>query len=121
MSTQAHREEHLVESEEIIVILYRRVRLSARPSISVMLLIPPVIEGDDDVLIKDIFVPPELHLFTGIVNHLIDYLISLTPANLIIYYLKSINILRATYHGGKLEGNQCSRIVNNLDQIELLI
>ena len=82
---------------------------------------PPLIEGEDNVFIKDIFVPPELHIFTGIVNHIIDFLITLTPSDLIINYFKSKNIVRASYHGGKFEGNQCSKIMNKLDEMELML
>lgn len=81
----------------------------------------PLLQGDDSVRIDDIFVPPELHLFTGVVNYMIDYIADLTPADFIIDFFKSKNIVRKDYQGGKFEGNQCSRIMEHLDQMETMI
>ena len=49
---------------------------------------PPLLRGDDSVPIIDIFVPPELHLFTGTVEVLISHLIDVTPGDFIIDFLK---------------------------------
>lgn len=79
----------------------------------------PLFDGDDEVEILDIFCPPELHLYTGSVNYLVEYLIKLTPHDYILDILKQ-NV-RKGYMGSSFEGNQCSEIMGMIDQLQSTI
>lgn len=86
----------------------------------------PLIKAPPDVLTLDLFPPMELHLKLGIVNnlckHLDEALISKKcPMKLSEWYGKSLNIRRPKYHSGEFEGNQCNKLLNNLDELQRMI
>ena len=86
----------------------------------------PLAKGPPNVIILLKFPPMELHIKLGVVknlcNHLRDVLISLEmPLRLVEWYEKSLNIKRPNYHGGEFEGNQCNKLLQNLDMLQVMI
>ena len=81
---------------------------------------PLLFNEDDDVnqLVLDRMPPPALHLKL-VVNHFVKELFKVCPE--IIDWLKASprHIVFEPYFGGKtLEGGQCSKVLNNLDDLE---
>ena len=77
-----------------------------------------IVRGSDETLIIDVLPPMELHLLLGIVNHLFKALIAVWqnaerwPA--------SLNIEMSEYHSGQFEGNNCRKLLNNVDTLQRL-
>ena len=60
--------------------------------------------------------PPELHLLIGPTQHLIDQLCKVWPE--CEDWLSSLHITRSEYFGGALEGNDCRKILKNINKLE---
>ena len=82
---------------------------------------PPIIQGDDLVIILDVLVPHELRQFIGTVCLFIDYLGDICPDNFILNFLKRNYNIMKRYDGGTFVGNQCSVILKNVDELEAQI
>ena len=79
----------------------------------------PIIGSDDpdtSVLFK--IPPPPLHtILLGPVNHIIDNLKKNHPR--LEKILEKLNIQKAKYHGQKFEGNQCRKILQNINKLKI--
>ena len=60
--------------------------------------------------------PPELHLLSGPTLHLYDSLDKLWPG--VISWLDSINVKKTDNQGGSLEGNDCTKMLKNIEKLE---
>ena len=79
----------------------------------------PIMENvDTSMPVLDIVPPPELHLMLGPVNHMYDELnkVWLKSED----WLKSCYVKKSDYHGGKFEGNECRKLLKNIDSLENL-
>ena len=79
---------------------------------------PPILSGADDTLILDILPPPELHLLLGIVNHIFQKMKSVWPNA--EKWPTSLNMKLSPYHGGMFEGNDCGKLLRNVDRLQQL-
>ena len=61
---------------------------------------PSLVRGEVDTPVIHVIPPPELHLMLGPVNHLYDELNKIWPQS--EEWLKSCNVKKSDYHGGKL-------------------
>lgn len=81
-----------------------------------------LIKAPADILILDLFPPPELHLLLGSVNNLYDHLdktlISIKSPMKLIDWAKSLNVHHSKYNSGDFEGNQCNKLLYNLDELQ---
>lgn len=77
----------------------------------------PLFDQPDLTFILDLIPPPELHLLLGVVNRIFDELNKLWGNNLAYAWAKSRNIIRAEYRGGGLEGNQCRKLLEALEDL----
>ena len=64
------------------------------------------------------FLPPELHLMLCPVNQLYDELNNVWPRS--EEWLKSCFIKRSEYHGGSFEGNECRKLLKNIESLKQL-
>lgn len=67
----------------------------------------------------DIVPPPALHIKLGIVNKLYDELKKLHPT--LDDWPKALFIMKEQYHGQCFEGNECSRLLKNLDMLQNML
>ena len=78
----------------------------------------PIISGSNETLILDIVPPPELHLLLGVVNQLFRMLQAVWPdANT---WPSSLKMDLSPYHGGMFEGNECRKLLRNVDKLQQL-
>lgn len=77
---------------------------------------PPLIKMDDSTLILDVIPPMELHLLLGIVNHLFKNLSELWPGAK--EWPTLLHIQLQPYHGGHFAGNECHKLLQNLDILQ---
>lgn len=63
--------------------------------------------------------PPVLHIKLGIVNKLYTELLKLFPN--LDDWPKSLYIMKENYHGQTFEGNECNRLLTNLDMLSNMI
>ena len=82
----------------------------------------PLLHGPDTMLVLDRFPPPVLHLKLRTVNHICDKLSELTKKkcdmDIVLEFTKENWIVRKNYHGGNYQGNQCNKILANVDLLE---
>ena len=52
----------------------------------------------------------------GATNSPIDLLIKVYGADQVEKWLGEIHVIRHGYHGGSMDGNNCNRLLDNLDQ-----
>ena len=76
---------------------------------------PSLIRGEDETPVIHAIPPPELHLMLGPVNHLYDELNKVWPES--EEWLRSCNVKKADYHGGKFEGNECRKLLDNVHKL----
>ncbi len=79
---------------------------------------PPLINMADSVLILDVIPPMELHLLLGIVNHLFKNLSELWPGAK--EWPTLLHIQLQPYHGGHFAGNECHKLLQNIDILQRL-
>ena len=78
---------------------------------------PPIFDVDDQgTPVIHVIPPPELHLLLGPTNHLIDALSKVWPG--CIAWLQSLNLYKEEYFGGTYEGNECRKILKNIDSLK---
>ena len=84
-----------------------------------------LIKAPPDVLTLDIFPPMELHLLLGVVNNIYDHLnealIAIKSPMKLIKWPEALHIQQPKYHDGDFEGNQCNKLLENLDQLQRMI
>ena len=79
---------------------------------------PPILSGANDTLILDILPPPELHLLLGVVNHIFQKMKSVWPNA--EKWPASLNMKLGPYHGDMFEGNDCRKLLRNVDELQQL-
>ena len=69
-----------------------------------------------DLFISDpkIIVPCELHILSGVINHIFDHL-KKTDKETVRCWEKNSNVFRKGYHGGSFTGGQCRSLLQNRD------
>ena len=78
----------------------------------------PIINASDAYFVLDVLPPMELHLLLGVVNHLLQSLSKIwTHAP---EWLALLHIQQQPFHGGQLAGNECRKLLKNLDALERL-
>ena len=92
---------------------------------------PPLLIGRREDLVLLLVPPPGLHLLLRSTNHIwvkleelwVEYVTDETPEdqptppNPAEEFAKSIYMVRAEYHGGEFEGNQCERLLKNTEKL----
>ena len=78
----------------------------------------PIITGSSDSLILELIPPMELHLLLGVVNHLYKSLKNVWPKA--SQWPAALYIDEEPFHGGHFAGNQCYKLLNNLDLLQHL-
>ena len=73
----------------------------------------PIIPGDDTERILDICAPPELHLMQGILKHIFDSIYK--EWDNVTSWLSHINVNQKNYHHGTFVGNDCLKMLKNID------
>ena len=85
---------------------------------------PPIVEGEDEDKILELFVPMELHLLLGIIEKLLHELKrnvfpSLSDGKkFMTTFFKDNSITVGVKQGGKLDGNACRDFLNAIDNLE---
>ena len=78
----------------------------------------PLLPGDANERILDICAPPELHLMQGITKHIFDKMNG--EWSDVYLWLKGINVNQKNYHHGSFVGNDCMKMLKNLDLLQQL-
>ena len=85
----------------------------------------PLIGYDDSCYVLDIIPPMQLHLMLGIVNRLYNFLDKVLVASKNSMKAKDwsdkLSISRRHYWGGEFIGNQCSKLLDNVDILERML
>ena len=76
----------------------------------------PLITGDDDEYTLNICAPPQLHIMQGIVKHVYDRMYEDWSG--VKLWLTQINIKQKKYHRGAFVGNDCIRMLKNVDRLQ---
>ena len=81
----------------------------------------PLLIGEDDLStpVLNIVPPPALHIKLGIVNKLYSELLKLFPR--LDEWPQSLYITKENYHGHTFEGNECNRLLKNLDMLAKML
>ena len=79
---------------------------------------PPILSGANDTLILDILPPPELHLLLEVVNQIFQKMKSVWPNP--EKWPTSLNVKLSPCHGGMFEGNNCRKLLRNVDRLQQL-
>ena len=77
---------------------------------------PSLLEIPGSTLIIDVIPPMELHLMLGIVNHLFQQHQSIWPQ--CKEWPKKLHIQEQPYHGGHFAGNDCHKLLQNVDLLQ---
>jgi hypothetical protein len=80
---------------------------------------PPLIDGEDTTLVLDVIPPMELHLLLGIVNHLFKNLLQCWAGA--TEWTSKLNIQMQPFHGGQFAGNDCHKLLQNVDLLQKLV
>lgn len=75
-----------------------------------------LIKGESQLLIIDLYPPPELHLMLGVVNHL--YKAIEHEWSGVQQWAETCHVERQAYHGGSFDGNSCRKLLKNVDQLQ---
>ena len=78
----------------------------------------PLLEGPDSALVLDLIPPPELHLMLGVVNKIFDSLNEEWGEDRAYEWGAKNYIIRTSYRGGSMEGNQCRQLLMKLGLLE---
>ena len=78
-------------------------------------------EADAEKLILDFCPPPELHLLLGAVNKAVKLLEEKIPKAIVKEWVSFAEAQRNAYHGGTFNGNNCKRLVDSVDYLEVLL
>ena len=76
---------------------------------------PSILTGDDNTPLVVILPTPELHLLLGTVNHICDKMEELWPD--VTQWFNGLHIQRTDYQGGQFEGNDCCKLLKNVDKL----
>jgi hypothetical protein len=81
----------------------------------------PLLIGNHDTstAVLDIVPPPSLHIKLGIVNKLYAELLKLFPG--LDQWPQDLYIIKESYHGQTFEGNECNRLLQNLDMLSNIL
>ena len=78
----------------------------------------PIISGKTDSLVLELIPPMELHLLLGVVNHIYKTLKTAWPRA--TEWPASLHINEEPFHGGHFAGNDCHKLLQNLDLLQHL-
>ena len=81
----------------------------------------PLIKGNLKDLILKLIPLPELHIFLGGTNHIFDNANDRCEEDEAYDWAFQNGIVREDYHGGQLNGPNCSKLLRNLDSLELVL
>ena len=85
----------------------------------------PLVSGSSCLSILDLIPPMELHLMLGVVNRLFttlsDALREAGSSMTADDWAKELGISRSTYHGGQFEGNQCRKMLKEVDILQMML
>ena len=73
---------------------------------------------DDTTPVLHIVPSPELHLMLGPVNTLFDEMSKVWPGS--EEWLNGCHVKKSEYHGGQFEGNDCRKLLRNVDMLQEL-
>ena len=76
----------------------------------------PLIQCNDTDLVMDKLPPPELHIFTGIFNHMYDEMLANDELHdYVEKWAKKVGVTRRFCPGHAFVGNHCKRLLNKVD------
>ena len=84
-------------------------------------LVTDAFEADKNKLILEFCPPPELHILLGIVNKAVKVLEERIPNAIVKEWVAFAGAQRNAYHGGTFNGNNCKRLVDAADYLEVLV
>ena len=87
---------------------------------------PPLFDYEDSVFIIDFIAPPELHLFTGIFNHVFDHLDKILDQIdgceiSALSWSDAKGISRSSRHGGKFNGGPVKTLLGSIETLEAIL
>ena len=77
---------------------------------------PPLLTREDSERILAICAPPQLHLMQGIVKHIYDQMFKDWKG--VSLWLATIHIKQQKYHHGAFVGNDCLKMLKNVDTLQ---
>lgn len=84
----------------------------------------PLIASSDNTKVIDIFPVMELHVYTGNFNRLFNIgdtiLTDIGSSFFMGMWAESVNLERPELHSGQFTGNQCTKLLDNLEKLEML-
>ena len=84
----------------------------------------PLITSPDSTEVINVFPPGELHLFTGVFNRIYNLVQENVFDNLhnfnMATWASSCGMERSGQYGGQFTGNQCSKLLENLEALSVL-
>ncbi len=84
----------------------------------------PLLTSPDETEILEVFPPGELHLLTGIFNRLYDLCQTILTKGGHTFdvstWATACGLERSGQYGGQFTGNQCSKLLDNLDLLSSL-
>lgn len=81
----------------------------------------PLLNASDEALILDLIPPPELHIMLGISNKLLNKMNEKWGSSNVSAFLARFHIQKDSHQGKQLNGNNCVRLLQHLDDLEKLI
>ena len=78
----------------------------------------PIISGPDKFLNLEIIPPMELHLLLGVVNHLFKILKAASIGA--VKWPAALHIQLSPYHESHFDGNECRKLLKNVDVLQQL-
>ena len=79
----------------------------------------PVFDLAGGTLVLDFIPPMELHLLIGTFNHLFAALLKVFPQGTL--WTDSLHIKQQPYHGGHFAGNECRKMLKNIDLLQSIV
>lgn len=78
----------------------------------------PLFEEEDDKLVIEKCIVPELHILQGLVNHVFRHgLVPLVGEERAMIWPRKLNLTIKDYHGKVFEGNACRRLVREYEKL----
>lgn len=79
----------------------------------------PLFAEDDNILVLQKCIIPELHILQGFVNHVFwKGLVNLVGREKALLWPKKLNLISKNYHGDAFEGNACRMLLKEADKLK---
>ena len=79
---------------------------------------PPLFIEDDNTLAIEKYMPPELHILQGFVNHLFwNGFVPLLGREKALLWPKKLKLVSKNYQGDVFEGNACRKLIKSADYL----